>query len=314
MRRLLTCLLILIVLITGLISIVPITRTFTYQEVIHVHRAVVFEELLIDTGWNGWYRSGADTSRVFLMPIKSDETLLYRLGNENIKLINGKILLSEESGGLTQLQWQETVHVFKGFWSKIKLWAPSSEHNNRLAQSIDRFKRNIEQPFQESDGVRFKMYKMKGHVIAALKTTIMLNEASDKIIELYKTIKSQLGPDALRFNNRVQSRFDYINDSMIELQVGLEIKEATYPIPSSLKRLEVPSILILVASAKEDYKEVERLKQKTDQWVRKYNLKTATVSWIESFIAIHNGLMALDDSIRIVQPIYYWPQVIEEIY
>lgn len=314
MRRLLTALLIIFLFGIGLISLVPIKRTFTYQEVIHTHPAVVYKELLIDTGWSSWYMSAIDTARTFLMPVKSGETLLYRQGNDKSKLVNGNVLLTKSSDGVTHLRWQETVQVFRGFWYKIKLWSPSSEHKNRLAQSIVQLKRILEQPFQESDGVTFKIYKMKGHVIAALKTTVTFNEADSKILELYKKIKSQFSPDALRYNDRVQSRFDYINDSLIELQVGIETKEATYPIPSSLKRLEVPSILILVASAKAGYKEVEKLKQKTDNWVRKYNLKTATDPWIENSTTTHNGTMTLNDSLRIVQPIYYWPQAIEDTY
>jgi hypothetical protein len=81
-----------------------------------------------------------------------------------------------------------------------------------------------------------------------------------------------------------------------------------------LKRLEVPSILILVTSAKAHYEQIDQVKQAAYEWEKSYNLKLATQPWFEHNTVHNNGQEVLSDTLRMVQPFYYWPHPIEAIY
>jgi hypothetical protein len=272
--------------------------------------------LLTDSIWKQWYFNKTQKlqSAFTLKPERDGITIKYTFYNGSNRTASGIVAMKESFDGGTYLKWHEEVQFSSGLFSKLSLLLHPGAYASEFQSSILKLKKELEKPPEEEGGFRYKMYKARGHAIAALDDTVLFSRAEQDMLALYKNIKSRFAPSLLHDTTRLISRYTYIEGDLVQLQVGLRLKDATTKIPLPLKRLEVPSILILATAAKAGYAQVGQVMQAADVWAKKYNLKLATQPWIEHKVISNNGQHLLTDTLRIIQPFYYWPYPIEDTY
>lgn len=316
MRKIIFWVLLLLVTAIVFVYFFPVKRTFHFKLIVQATPALVYEELLQNTSWENWYFSSTISKihNLSIQPVKQDEIITYQLNNKKDRNINGAFNISISLEGGSFLEWNETIHLSKGLGNKIQLLFRPGIYEESLRNSLYKLKDHLEKPTEVEAGVRFRVYQMKGHAIAVLNDTVSLANAEQKITQLYQKIRSQLNPLFFKDTNRLTSRYELLNEKTIKLQVGLRMNDATLSVPSPLTRLEVPSVLIVVASAKANYGQIEKIEQITHDWVNKYNLKLASPLWYEHSIRWQNGNYQLGDTLRIIQPFYYWRQPVPDTY
>lgn len=295
---------------------IPVKRSFIFKLIVQATPASVYEELLQKTEWNNWYFNGDITkyNQLIIQPQKQDAFLSYIINEKGSININGTFKTNLSLDGGTILEWSETVCISHGLTGKIQLIIWPSYFETTLSQSLNKLKMNLEKPLEILAGVHFKVYQMKGHAMAAINDTVPFANAEQKIIQLFQKIRSQFNSSALADTNRLTSRYELLNDSSINLEVGLRMRDATINISSPLKRLEVPSVLIVIASSEKNYQKSGEMVQNTQDWVKKYNLKLASPFWFEHSIKFKNGIYQLGDTLRIIQPFYHWLYPVEDTY
>ncbi|GAC1426500.1 MAG: hypothetical protein NVS9B7_28260 [Flavisolibacter sp.] len=294
----------------------PVNRSFNFKFMVQATPAYVYDELLQTSEWNKWYffKSRENQNNLVLQPLKQDEIVAFTIADQGDKNSKGTFHINLGLDGGSILSWKDTVHFSKGLVGKLQLILWPSSYSNKLIVSINRLRANLEIPAEVEAGVRFKIYQMKGHVIAAINDTISSGKLDQKIIELYQKIRNQFKPETFTDTSRMMSRFKLLGDSSINLEVGLRMKDALMKIPAPMIRLEVPTIPIVVASAKTNYQQSRELIEITHDWVKKFNLKLASPSWFEQSIKFQNGKYQIGDTLRIIQPFYYWLRPIQDYY
>jgi hypothetical protein len=295
---------------------VPIKRSADYTLLVQAPQAIVRQKLLTDSLWKQWYfnETQKPQSALTLESNRGGMAIQYTLYNGSNRTASGIVAMKESFDGGTFLKWHEETRFSSGLFSKLSLLLHPGAYASEFQNSILTLKKELERPPEEEGGFRYKMYKARGHAIAALEDTVLFSGAEQDMLALYKNIKSRFAPSLLHDTTRFISRYTYIEGDLVQLQVGLRLKDATTKIPLPLKRLEVPSILILATAAKAGYAQVGQVMQAADVWAKKYNLKLATQPWIEHKVKSSNGQHLLADTLRIIQPFYYWPYPIEETY
>lgn len=298
------------------IFFIPVKRSFNFKLSVQAIPEFVYQELLQTSEWNKWYFGDSINrhSPLAIQSVKQDDLVSYRLDKEEGKDISGTFKINISLEGGTFLEWNETIYLSKGIMAKIQLLLWPSSYRTTLENSLYKLRDNLERPAEIEAGVRFKVYQMKGHVIAAMNDTVSFVNAEQKIIQLYQKIRARFNQVSFTDTNHMTSRYELLNDSMVNVEVGLRLKDATQKVPAPLKRLEVPSVLIFIASKKSNYQQSGQMVQITHDWVKKYNLKLAGPFWFEHTVKLENGKYQMGDTLRIIQPFYYWMKPVEDIY
>lgn len=300
-----------IVLAAATLFIIPIRRTFSQTFLVQAEPSAVYRALSNAAAWKSWYP--APNSDSIHVTRAAALGLHYKLGTIKRVQTSGNITITGEAVGGTVVRWEETVAIPSGLFSKLQLLL-SPAHQQRLQESVKQMKQKLEESAMELNGVRFGVLQMKGHAIAAVNDTTMLQDAPQTIQHLYSIVRSKLPASAFTDTTRFTSRYKQVDSNRISVQVGLRLKDATLPVPPPLQRLEVPSLLVAVAAAKTDYADAGTLEQTMADWVQAHRLMLATAPWMEHRIVRVNGVYRMGDTLRIIQPFYHWPQPVTENY
>ena len=299
-----------LIVVLGLIALVsmPVTRIVSYTLNVKSSPMVVYRELSMPANYSAWYTDSSATPKEFRLQEYPDSMKIhFTVLHKERKESSGLFSVHAGMDGTSYIQNHETLQV-RSLVDKIKFFISPASFKTFYNKKVDRLRSFLEDTRWESAGVRFSPTLMPHHYIVAYGDSIRPGTEDIQIVQFYKKISETVPGDKLENIERPESRIKITAGKLPYFQVGIQLKDSSFKVPSPLVKLEVPECKIILGAVKGNYSGIEGSLEIMRDWIKKNHLITATHPWIEHKVITSQDQVLLTDSLYIIQPVYFYPK------
>lgn len=297
-----------IIILLLLLVFIPVTRIVSYKLFLKSSPLVTFKTLSVSESYNDWYSDSGSVDRDYRITANEDSARInYQVYQGESQYGQGEFRISPTPDGGTLLNTVETLYV-NDVYDKLRYFFSPASFKPDYNRKVDRLKIFIEEPGWQSAGIRFTPSMIPAQSIASYGDSVPVGTAEARFMQFYRAILSSVDTSLLFYPDRPQSRFKYAESGNMFFQVGIPLKDSNTVLKLPLRKLEVPSVKIIVGAYKGKYETLPDAIEIMKDWVKKQQLVVASHPWIEHKLLISGDRFLQTDSMYIIQPVYFYPK------
>lgn len=297
-----------VIILLLLMVFIPVTRIVSYKLFLKSAPLVTFKTLSVNESYPEWYSDSGSVAMEYFISANPDSSRInYQVFQGESQYSNGEFRIMPTPDGGTLLNNVETLYV-NDVYDKLRYFFSPSSFKPDYNRKVDRLKLFIEEPGWVSAGMRFIPSMIPAQSIASYGDSVPVGTAEARFMQFYRTILSSVDTSLLFYPDRPQSRFKYSESGNMFFQVGIPLKDSNTMLKQPLRKLEVPSVKIIVGAYKGKYETLPDAIEIMKDWIKKQQLVVASHPWIEHKLLISGDRYLQTDSMYIIQPVYFYPK------
>lgn len=254
------------------LNALPMRRTYKAIITVNANNTITNRTIADTANWNTWYINPEHKINTFLKfensPEKKYDNFYYTIQN-NKDFKNGLIQLSLTNKWNTEITWIEEFEIHDGLLNKLKLLFSPSQFREPFFENIVKFKNHIEHPDSIFGGITFERMEIPTNNIVVKNDTIAIGDMENTLIKSYNEIITAIPENLIKEPGAFLSQYEKISDSLIVLDVAVEITEPNQELKIPFEITELESHEAVIMRTTKGYTDIDTDISIMYEWLKK---------------------------------------------
>lgn len=302
--------LIIVVCIVGalfFLKVSPMRRTYKAVITVNANNTITGRTIADTANWHIWYinpdKMNNNLASFGTATEKAFNNYNYAIQTNN-NLKKGSIRLTRSNKWNTELAWTEEFEINDGLLNKLELLFNPSYFRKPFFENIVQFKDYIEHPDSIFGGITFERIEVPTNTVAIKSDTIAASELENAISKLYDDITAALPASSIKEPGAFLSQYEKINDSLIALNVAVEINETEKELKKPFAITELESHSAITMHITKNYADLDTDISIMYEWLKKNNVRPAASFWVKHNPGNNIAMISPDSKLTVIQEIY----------
>jgi hypothetical protein len=280
----LTCILVAFVSLLA----IPVHRTYRANITVNADNLITDRTLSDTANWNKWYYDIKPSTPSFT-GFDAGKNKKYDLFDYDMHDEHGykkgqiQVLRNSKSKNNwdTQITWVEEISYKTNITKKLELLFHPSKFRAPFLQNMVQFKNHIEHPDNVFGGLTFERKEIPSNKIVVDYDTVAFNEIEDHITALHKKIVNVIPAEKISSPGAFLSQYEKINDSTIQLCVGVEVSDEINAVKAPFELMDVDGYPAIIIHTLRNYTDMNDDVAVMYEWLKKNDARPSTSYWVK---------------------------------
>ena len=289
------------------LKVLPMRRTYKAMITVNANNTITDRTIADTSNWHLWYINPDNIKNNLLnfntAAEKAYNSYSYAIQTNN-NLKKGAIRLTRSNKWSTEVAWTEEFEVNDGLLNKLELLFNPSHFRKPFFENIVQFKNYIEHPDSIFGGITFERIEVPTNTVVIKSDTIAASELENAISKLHNDIIDALPASSIKEPGAFLSQYERINDSLIALNVAVEINETEKELKKPFAVTELESHPAITMHITKNYADIDTDISIMYEWLKKNNVRPAASFWVKHSPGNNIAMISPDNKLTIIQEIY----------